>query len=144
VEWIEPVMIGGMWMPELIALAGGTPLFTAPGDHAPTLDVEALAAADAEVVLVKPCGFPLARTLAEIDTLARALPWSRWTATRAGHVYVADGNAYFNRPGPRIVESLEILAACVHPDAFTDVRGRHRESVRRIDTALREHAFDVD
>ena len=76
------------------------------------------------IVVVKPCGFSLARTLEEPGTLREALPRS-WRA----RVYVADGNAYFNRPGPRIVESLEILAACVHPDAFADFAEKHRARV---------------
>jgi iron complex transport system substrate-binding protein len=125
IEWIAPVMAGGMWMPDLIDLAGGEPLVTRPGEHAPTLDLEALRRLDPEVVLVKPCGFPLQRTLDELHVLREALPGS-WRA----RVYLADGNAYFNRPGPRMVESLEILAACVHPDLFADFAAKHAASFR--------------
>ena len=127
IEWLAPVMIGGMWMPELVELAGGEPLVTRPGEHAPTLERDDLAALDPEVVVVKPCGFSLDRTLEELDVLRDALPRS-WRA----RVYVADGNAYFNRPGPRIVESLEILAACVHPQAFEDLAVKHSGSVREV------------
>jgi iron complex transport system substrate-binding protein len=116
-----------MWMPELVALAGGEPLVTRPGDHAPTFDLDALSALDPEVVLVKPCGFPLGRTLEELDVLRESLPRG-WRA----RVYVADGNAYFNRPGPRIVESLEIMAACVHPEAFAELARKHAASVREV------------
>jgi len=125
IEWIAPVMVGGMWMPELIALAGGEALVTRPGQHAPTLDRDALAALDPEVVLVKPCGFPLQRTIEELDVLRKAFP-PAWRA----RVHLADGNAFFNRPGPRIVESLEILAACVHPELFEDFAAKHASSFR--------------
>jgi iron complex transport system substrate-binding protein len=135
IEWIDPVMIGGLWMPELVTFAGGTPLVTKPGDHAPTLDEPQLAALDPDVVLVKPCGFPIHRTLEELDVLREKLP-RRWRAVQEGRVFVADGNAFFNRPGPRIVESLEILAACVHPELFADFAARHAESFRRLDLAL--------
>ena len=74
-------------------------------------------------------------------TRRTALPWETWRATQEGRVYVADGNAYFNRPGPRIVESLEILAACVHPEAFGDFRGKHRESVIRLSADVTPHVF---
>jgi iron complex transport system substrate-binding protein len=132
IEWIDPVMIGGMWMPELIVHAGGTPLVTRPGEHAPTLDKEALAALAPDVVLVKPCGFDLERTLAELPVLRETLPWAAWGGIHGPRVYVADGNAYFNRPGPRIVESLEILAACVHPATFRDFAEKHRRSFVRL------------
>ena len=122
-------MIGGMWMPELIALAGGQPLVTSPGEHAPTLDGDALRAIDPEVVVIKPCGFALARTLEEADLVRAVLADTGWTAVRDGRVYVADGNAYFNRPGPRIADSLELLAACVHPGLFGDFAERYRDSV---------------
>ena len=127
VEWMAPVMIGGMWMPELVTLAGGEPLVTRPGDHAPTLAPGDLASLDPEVVVVKPCGFPLARTLEELDVLRSSLPRA-WRA----RVYAADGNAYFNRPGPRIVESLEILAACVHPETFPDFARKHAPGFREL------------
>jgi len=117
-------------MPELVELAGGEPLVTRPGEHAPTLERDDLAALDPEVVLVKPCGFSLQRTLDELDVLRDALP-RNWRA----RVYVADGNAFFNRPGPRIVESLEILAACVHPQAFAELAAKHRASVREVSGA---------
>jgi iron complex transport system substrate-binding protein len=132
VEWIDPVMIGGLWMPELVTFAGGEPLVTKPGEHAEALHMDQLITLDPDVVLVKPCGFSLERTFEELDVLRDALP-KRWPARRAGRVYAADGNAYFNRPGPRIVESLEIMAACVHPDRFEDFATKHRESVRQLD-----------
>jgi iron complex transport system substrate-binding protein len=127
IEWIAPVMIGGMWMPELVSLAGGSPLVTAVGERAPTLDGPRLAALDPDVVVVKPCGFSLRRTLEETDVLRDALPRT-WRA----RTYVADGNAYFNRPGPRIVDSLEILAACVHPETFPDFAEKHAASFARV------------
>jgi len=133
IEWIDPVMPGGTWMPELIELAGGEPLVTKPGDHAPTLDPGALRALAPDVVLVKPCGFDLARSETELDRLREVLPWDRWPAVREGRVWLADGNAYFNRPGPRIVDSLEILAACLWPERFRDFVERYAPSLRRID-----------
>lgn len=136
IEWLDPIMIGGTWMPELVALAGGTALVTRPGDHAPTLEREALEALDPDVVLVKPCGFDLRRTAKELELLATNLPWQRWAAVDAGRVFVADGNAYFNRPGPRPVESLEILAAITHGDRFADLAEQHRASVARVTSGL--------
>ena len=128
IEWIDPVMIGGTWMPELVTLAGGAPLVTEPGQHAPTLSRDELALLAPEVVLIKPCGFPIERTLEERDTLVALFDGLVWPALEHGRVWIADGNAYFNRPGPRIVESLEILAACVHPRTFADEAARHAGS----------------
>jgi iron complex transport system substrate-binding protein len=123
VEWLEPLMLGGTWMPELIGLAGGQALAASAGQAAPTLSLEAFAALEPEVMLVKPCGFPLERTLLEREWLVRALlPRLRSTA----RAFVSDGNAFFNRPGPRLVESLEILAACIHPELFPDFAAKHR------------------
>jgi iron complex transport system substrate-binding protein len=138
IEWIDPVMIGGTWMPEMIEMCGGQCLVTKPGDHAPTLETEALKALDPEVVLIKPCGFDLERTREEKATLKALLDAMPWTAVETGRVYVADGNAYFNRSGPRIVDSAEILAACIHPELCGDYAARHAGSFERIDEFLGE------
>lgn len=134
-EWIEPVMVGGTWMPELVELAGGTALVTRPGQHAPTLSIDELAALDPapEVVLVKPCGYDLERSRGELGTLSALFArLGSWPAVGEGELWVADGNAFFNRPGPRIVDSLEILAACVHPDRFEDLAALHAGSFERL------------
>jgi iron complex transport system substrate-binding protein len=133
-EWIDPAMVGGTWMPELVRIAGGQPLVTKPGDHAPTLSLDDLARLDPppDVVIVKPCGFTIARTVQEADHLSALLAEMPWPAVRERRVWLADGNAYFNRPGPRIVDSLEILAACLHPNAFSDLAQRHAAGFRRF------------
>jgi len=141
IEWLDPVMIGGMWMPELIERAGGIPLATIAGEHAPTITSEALRGLSPDVVLINPCGFPLDRTIEEIALLRTALPWDTWPAVHNGRVYIVDGNAYFNRPGPRIVDSLEILAACLHPKAFEDLRQKHAGSAIRVDHSLSQHCI---
>jgi iron complex transport system substrate-binding protein len=110
IEWASPLMAGGNWMPELVARAGGENLFGEAGAHSPVLPWEALRAADPDVIVVAPCGFDLARTREDLPVLA-ALPG--WDGLRA-RVALVDGNAYFNRPGPRLVESLEILVEIFH------------------------------
>ena len=115
VEWIEPLMLGGTWMPDLIELAGGTAVGVAPGEPAPTIEPADLRSLRPDLVLVKPCGFTLERTLRERELIGRAIAANLEPGVP---IYLADGSAYFNRPGPRLVESLEILAACVHPDIF--------------------------
>ncbi|MCS6914955.1 MAG: ABC transporter substrate-binding protein [Myxococcales bacterium] len=125
VEWLDPIMLGGMWMPELVAMAGGQPLGPRPGAEAVTIQAADLCALDPEVVLVKPCGFTLPRTLAELA--ASPLP-----PLPGARVYATDGSAYFNRPGPRLVESLEMLAACIHPERFPDLWDAHAPLLRAV------------
>jgi iron complex transport system substrate-binding protein len=119
VEWIDPLMAGGNWMPELIELAGGVNLFGQAGKHSPWMTWEELHGRDPDVIIVAPCGFDLARTREEMPALTRRPEWPAQRAVRAGRVYLADGNQYFNRPGPRLVESLEILAEVLHPEVFS-------------------------
>ncbi len=118
IEWIDPMMAAGNWMPELVAMAGGANLFGRAGEHSPWMKFEELAAADPEVIMISPCGFDIARTMAELPALTRDSQWSKLRAVREQRVFIADGNQYFNRPGPRIVESLEILSEILHPEAF--------------------------
>jgi len=118
VEWIDPLMAAGNWMPELVALAGGRNLFGEAGRHSPGMTWDDLAAADPDTIIVLPCGFDLERTAREAEIL-RTLPgWDRLKAPRAGRVVLADGHLFFNRPGPRLLESLEILAEVLHPGEF--------------------------
>jgi iron complex transport system substrate-binding protein len=118
VEWIEPLMAAGNWMPELVALAGGVDPFGEPGRHSPWLNWDSLVAGNPDLILVSPCGFDLARTTSEMKALVRRPGWFALRAVKEGQVYLADGNAYFHRPGPRLVESLEILAEILHPETF--------------------------
>jgi len=114
IEWLEPLMAAGNWMPTLVALAGGKNLFGQAGVHSPWMTWEALVAADPEVIVVMPCGFDIGRTIEERHLLEAHPAWSQLRAVKAGRVAVVDGNQYFNRPGPRVVESLEILAEIFH------------------------------
>ncbi len=115
IEWVEPLMTGGNWMPELIAAAGGHNLFGAAGKHSDWMQWDEVVAADPDVIVVAPCGYGLARCLEELPVLEARPGWADLQAVRAGRVYFADGNAYFNRPGPRLAESAEILAEMLHP-----------------------------
>lgn len=119
VEWIEPLMAGGNWMPELIEMAGGFNLFGEAGKHSPWMTWDDLCRRDPDVIFVAPCGFDLERTRQEIPALSGRPDWPELRAVREGRVYLADGNQYFNRPGPRLVESLEILAEVLHPEGFS-------------------------
>lgn len=122
VEWIEPLMAAGNWVPELVEMAGGTNLFGEAGVHSPWLEWTALREADPEVIVVMPCGFGIERIRAELPALEAQSGWAKLRAVRAGRVYLTDGNQYFNRPGPRLVESLEILGEILQPRVFS---GRH-------------------
>jgi len=118
IEWIEPLMAAGNWIPELVAMAGGTNLFGEAGAHSPWMKFEELVAEDPDVIMVAPCGFNMERSAAELPALRKQAKWAKLLAVREGQVFLADGNQYFNRPGPRIVESLEILAEILHPELF--------------------------
>jgi iron complex transport system substrate-binding protein len=124
IEWIEPLMTGGNWMPELVAMAGGENLFGEAGKHSPRLAWEDLAAADPQVIVVTPCGFDLARTRAEMSPLTSRPEWKDLSAARTGRVALADGVQWFNRSGPRLAESLEILAEIFHPGIDHGWRGK--------------------
>jgi iron complex transport system substrate-binding protein len=118
IEWIEPLMSAGNWMPELVALAGGVHLFGSAGQHSPYLSWQQLCEQDPEVIIVLPCGWDMERARQEMPRLTGRPEWPRLRAVRQQRVFLTDGNQYFNRPGPRLVESLEILAQILHPAAF--------------------------
>jgi iron complex transport system substrate-binding protein len=115
VEWLEPLMAAGNWTPQLIEMAGGINVFGEPGRHSPPLCWEEIVTQDPDVILAAPCGFDMERTENEMHWLTERPEWNGLSAVRSQRVYVADGNQYFNRPGPRLVESLRILAEVLHP-----------------------------
>lgn len=109
VEWLDPPMIAGGWMPELVRIAGGRPLIVTEPERFETVTWADVVAADPDCVVVMPCGFDIPRTLAELRTGAAAEALRGMRATRTGKTFVVDGNAHFNRPGPRLAESADIL-----------------------------------
>jgi iron complex transport system substrate-binding protein len=118
-EWIDPPYGPGHWLPELVALAGGTPGLGVAHAESRRITWGDIIAFAPEVIVVMPCGFDLEQTTAEaLRVLPRRTGWVALPAVRGGRAYAVDGNAYFSRPGPRIVDSLELLAELIHPDHF--------------------------
>lgn len=118
-EWTDPPFPMGNWGPELVALAGGQDLLAGPaGAHSRAVSWDAVLAADPEVLVVAPCGFTLERAAGELPQLAARPGWRDLRAVRTGRVHVADGNLYFNRSGPSLFESIDILAEILHPGVF--------------------------
>ena len=117
-EWTEPLMGGGNWIPELIEIAGGNPLLGVKGECSPYLSWSSLTEANPDVIVIMPCGFDLERTEQESQVLTQHPNWKSLSAVKNGKVFIVDGNAYFNRPGPRLVDSAEILAEIFHPQLF--------------------------
>jgi iron complex transport system substrate-binding protein len=113
VEWMEPLMVGGHWIHELAEAAGAVHGLGVRDARTEPVAWEAVRSYDPEVVVIAPCGFDVPRSRRDLDLLTSRPGWSGIAAVRAGRVFVADGNAFFNRPGPRLVETAEILQAAV-------------------------------
>ena len=118
IEWTEPLMVGANWIPELIEIAGGKALLSVEGQHSPYIDWQNLIDADPDAIVIMPCGFGLERTAQESQVLTQHPQWQNLKAVKSDRVFIVDGNAYFNRPGPRLVDSAEILAEILHPQLF--------------------------
>lgn len=118
IEWIDPLMAAGNWVPELVEIIGGVNLFGEAGKHSPWMTWEQLQESDPDVIAIMPCGFDIPRCRQEMPALTSRPEWPALRAVREGRVYLTDGNQYFNRPGPRMVESAEILAEICYPGQF--------------------------
>ncbi|MEA5564770.1 cobalamin-binding protein [Anabaena sp. UHCC 0399] len=118
IEWTDPLMVAANWIPELVNLAGGQSLFCVTGQPSPNLQWETLLVSNPDIIIFMPCGFDLNRTRQEAQLITQNPDWQKLHATKSGRVYITDGNAYFNRPGPRLVDSLEIMAEILHPEIF--------------------------
>jgi iron complex transport system substrate-binding protein len=118
IEWTEPLMAGGNWTPELIVMAGGVNLLGEAAKHSGYITWDEILASDPDVMMIAPCGFDIPRTKGEMHWLTDKPEWGSLRAVRNERVYLADGNQYFNRPGPRLVETLRIMAEILHPRLF--------------------------
>lgn len=115
-EWYEPLYAAGHWAPEMVELAGGEDMLGHKGEPSSKVEWRAVVAARPEVILLMPCGFDVRRTVKEATPLRRREGWNDLPAVRAGKVFAVNGNAYFSRPGPRLINGLEILAQLIHPE----------------------------
>ena len=122
-EWLDPLFSAGHWVPEQVAAAGGRELIGREQARSAVVSFDDVVTADPDYLFILPCGFDAARAVRESRGLLADERWSRLRAVRDGHVYALDGNAYFSRPGPRVVDGIELLASLLHPDAFaSDLR----------------------
>ena len=118
VEWLDPPMSAGNWVPEMIRMAGANDALKADAGKSHWIQWPDVAAADPDIVILIPCGFELERVLTEAKTPAVWPHLKDLRATRKGRLFAVDGHHLFNRPGPRLVDSLEVLAELLHPESF--------------------------
>ena len=122
-EWLAPLFNAGHWVPEQVALAGGHDVLGEPGTRSHELTLADVAAADPDIIVLMPCGFDAERAMAEAGALMSDPTWDTLRAVRDGRVFTVDGNAFFSRPGPRVVDGIELLASVLHPDRIAAPAG---------------------
>ena len=118
IEWLSPLMMAGNWTPEIIEIAGGLPILTEAGKHSSYINFQDILQAEPDIILIMPCGFSIQRTLQEISLMLDTPGWADLKAVKTHRVYLADGNQYFNRSGPRMTDSIEIMAEIINPKQF--------------------------
>ena len=118
IEWLQPLMISGNWVPELVEIVGGVPILVSAGRHSPYVEWDEIRLADPDIIVLMPCGFSMDRTLREVNLMLELPGFTELKAVKNNRLYITDGNQYFNRPGPRIVDSIEILAEIINPKQF--------------------------
>ena len=112
-EWTDPPMSGGHWTPGLLETAGGRPVLANPGSNSQVIAWDEIAREDPDAIIVAPCGFDLPATHRAIADLDANPTWKQLRAVRTNHVFAVDGNAFVNRPGPRLIDTIEIFASCL-------------------------------
>ena len=118
-EWVDPLMCGGHWVPEMVELAGGINCFGDKETGSFPLEWESIVDSQPEVIVLMPCGFDVKRGLQDLPLLSSKDGWASLPAVKNNRVYVIDAGAYTSRSGPRLVDGLEILAEMIHPDLFS-------------------------
>ena len=120
IEWLDPVIAAGHWIPEMVEIAGGRDALVGPGYPSPRIDMKTLTDVGPDVLILMPCGMNIAQARSEFDALTNLNEWQDMSAFRNGRVYAVDSGALFSRSGPRLVDGLEIMARIIHPDLFSD------------------------
>ena len=115
IEWTDPIFAAGHWVPEMIARAGGIDALAEPGEHSTTRTMDVVRDANPDVILIAPCGFDLERAAADAE---RVLAADEWSWAREKPVWALDANSFVSRPGPRVVDGIELLAQILHPALF--------------------------
>lgn len=133
IEWTDPVYAAGHWVPEMVRKAGGIDVVAKAGAHSVAVDVDAVRSADPEVLFISPCGYDVARA-------ARAAEWllarPEWAWARGHHIWALDANGIVSRPGPRLVDGIETMAAAMHPELFPAPLSEHAAAVRQALTPV--------
>jgi iron complex transport system substrate-binding protein len=120
-EWLDPPFAIGHWVPEQVRRAGGWDLLGEVGERSRETTWRDVAEVDPEMLVMMPCGFHLGETVSEWERTRRPMVWPELDAVRRGQVFAVDGSAYFSRPGPRVIDGVELLAEIFDPDAFVDI-----------------------
>lgn len=120
IEWMNPVIAAGHWVPEMVETAGGRDVLGEPGESSPRLEFESVEAADPDIVILMPCGMNVAQAAGEFNALPDKVRWENLRAFKSDRAYIVDSGALFSRSGPRLVDGLEVMARLVHPDLFQD------------------------
>jgi iron complex transport system substrate-binding protein len=119
IEWFDPIYAAGHWVPEMVELAGGNDGLGRKGEPSAKIQWTDILKFQPEILVLMPCGFDMQRAMQESNLLKKLEGWSEIPAAKAGNVFAANGHAYFSRPGPRLVDGLEILAQIIHPEIFS-------------------------
>jgi iron complex transport system substrate-binding protein len=118
-EWLDPIFCAGHWLPQMVHYAGGEERLGRPGVDSIRIPWETVREYAPEAIVMMPCGFDARGALAEAKWLTQREGWDDLPAVRSGRVYITDANAYFARPGPRLVDGVEVLARLIHPETFS-------------------------
>ena len=134
VEWLEPFFTAGHWVPEMIEIAGGENMISKIGEHSRRMKFEEISNADADIIILMPCGFDTKRTVSEYkNTLEKDEKWNNLKAIQNDAVFAVDANSFFSKPSIRTIEGIEILASIIHPDKF-DSKMNSKNSFVKIST----------
>lgn len=132
VEWLDPLIVAGHWVPELVEIAGGRDALAKPGEPSRRIAFDELKAVAPDLLILMPCGFDVERAGAELEKMPGLDEWRSLAAVQNNRAYLTDAGSLFSRSGPRLVDSVEVLGKMVHPDLFGE--GLPFEYVKRLDT----------